>query len=252
MIQVIGWKLFLHSVRMVQRNIPQLMRIFLIPSLVVIGIAYLVMWDLFDGSALQYPISDSDVVSGFIWRVFALWLVAGVVAGWTVVVWHRYVLLEERPDGWVPTFHMTEVIQYLLRLLQLVVIGAAIYAMVLFVAAVVFSAAGNFAIFLIIAAAALIAVSIYRLALILPAAAVGKPIGLGESLQFTEGAFGALFVLSACLVGLQLTAELVFWLLADAVVIVMILNVVFALFVAILNISVLTTLYGYYVEKRAI
>ncbi|WP_405108531.1 hypothetical protein L0Z65_13995 [Phaeobacter sp. BS52] len=52
--------------------------------------------------------------------------------------------------------------------------------------------------------------------------------------------------------GLQLLSELILYLLIDAVLISTVLQLIFSVVLAVLNISALTTLYGYYVEKRPI
>ncbi|ATF20018.1 hypothetical protein [Phaeobacter gallaeciensis] len=249
---MIGWKLFLHSVRMVQRNVPQLMRIFLVPTLIASAIAYLTIGGLLGDVGLQARGFDSGMFFSVLWRIVGLWLVIGLIGAWTAVVWHRYILLEEHPRGWIPALHKAETGNYILGLIKLFLIGMLFYSVLAFIGSALIQSLGMVGLYLLLAAGALIAIFMFRFALVLPAAALGKPIGVSESLALTTGAFGTLFVLGVCLFGLQLVAELILFLVADAALIAMVLEIAFSVVLAILNISALTTLYGYYVEKRPI
>ncbi|MFV1494406.1 hypothetical protein VWX97_06000 [Phaeobacter sp. JH18-32] len=249
---MIGWKLFLHSVSMVQRNVPQLMRIFLVPGLIVSAIAYLAIGGLLGDIGLQARGFDGNMFFSVLWRIVGLWLVIGLIGTWTVVAWHRYILLEEHPRGWLPALHKAEMGNYILGLIKLFFIAILLYGILVSIGSALVQSIGMLGLYLLLAAGALIAIFMFRFALVLPAAALGKPIGVSESLALTTGAFGTLFVLGLCLFGLQLVAELILFLVADAVLIAMVLEIAFSVVLAILNISALTTLYGYYVEKRAI
>ncbi|MFV1529341.1 MULTISPECIES: hypothetical protein [unclassified Phaeobacter] len=249
---MIGWTLFLHSVSMVQRNVPQLMRIFLVPSLIAMGIAYLAIGGLLGDIGLQARGFDRNMFLSVLWRIVGLWLVIGLIGTWTVVAWHRYILLEEHPRGWLPALHKAEMGNYILGLIKLFFIGMLFFSVLALIGPALIQSLGMLGLYLLLAAGALIAIFMFRFALVLPAAALGKPIGVSESLALTTGAFGTLFVLGLCLFGLQLVAELILFLVADAVLIAMVLEIAFSVVLAILNISALTTLYGYYVEKRAI
>ena len=249
---VIGWKLFIHSVNMVLHNIPQLLRIFLVPALIALAIVYLAIGGLLGDVGLQARGFDGDMFFSDLWRIVGLWLVIGLIGAWTVVAWHRYVLLEEHPQGWIPALHKAEMGNYILGLIKLFLIGILFYSVLAFIGPAFVQSLGMVGLYLLLAAGALIAIFMFRFALVLPAAALGKPIGVSESLALTTGAFGTLFVLGVCLFGLQLVAELILFLVADAVLIAMVLDIAFSVVLAVLNISALTTLYGYYVEKRPI
>ncbi|WP_405108528.1 hypothetical protein L0Z65_13990 [Phaeobacter sp. BS52] len=170
---MIGWKLFLHSVSMVQRNVPQLLRIFLVPALIALAIAYLAIGGLLGDVGLQARGFDSDMFFSVLWRIVGLWLVIGLIGAWTVVAWHRYVLLEEHPQGWIPAFRAKEALWYFLRLLQLVVIGSVVYGVAMFVGIALISGMGMVGLAFLLVIAALIAVFMYRLVLILPSGGAG-------------------------------------------------------------------------------
>ena len=148
--------------------------------------------------------------------------------------------------------HKAEMGNYFLGLIKLFLIGILFYSVLAFIGPAFVQSLGMVGLYLLLAAGALIAIFMFRFALVLPAAALGKPIGVSESSALTTGAFGTLFVLGVCLFGLQLVAELILFLVADAVLIAMVLDIAFSVVLAVLNISALTTLYGYYVEKRPI
>lgn len=249
---MIGWKLFIHSVNMVLHNIPQLLRIFLVPALIALAIAYLAIGGLLGDVGLQARGFDGGMFFSVLWRIVGLWLVIGLICAWTVVAWHRYVLLEEHPQRWIPALHKAEMGNYILGLIKLFLIGILFYSVLAFIGPAFVQSLGMVGLYLLLAAGGLIAIFMFRFALVLPAAALGKPIGVSESSALTTGAFGTLFVLGVCLFGLQLVAELILFLVADAVLIAMVLDIAFSVVLAVLNISALTTLYGYYVEKRPI
>jgi hypothetical protein len=91
-----------------------------------------------------------------------------------------------------------------------------------------------------------------RLALILPAAAVGRPMTLGESWRYTARASGAIFVAIVILSALSIGAGFVLDLLLPGGLVRTVFDVVVTWISLMVGVSVMTTLYGHLVERRAI
>ena len=124
-----GWNLFLHSVLMILRNIPAILRIFLLPLLGVVVLILMIAY--FNGQFAQTAIGDDSTLvdkrvdpkqmaSVFLTMVMVLLLLF-----WGVVAWHRYVLLEETPRGWVPFFDRSIFGLYIWRVVLLAMVTLA-------------------------------------------------------------------------------------------------------------------------------
>jgi hypothetical protein len=96
-----------------------------------------------------------------------------------------------------------------------------------------------------------IVISIYRLTPILPAAEIGKPLKISEAWAATRGSGWALFltlIIAAIVQSLmQLVAGLFLAVFAPLGVVFLLLAI---LVMTLVNVSILTTLYGYYIEGR--
>lgn len=254
---MMGWRVFTHSVRMVLRNFQEAMQIALVPG--IIGIALLVglatvtgATDVLSGAtaALDQSGEDAGDLSGF--GLIAL-LVIWTIAFWIVVSWHRFVLLEEIPQGWLPKFRADRILAYfgLLVLLSLIAMIALVPA--IFVLAGLYEVASgvSFAIGVVWFIAVLL--GLYRLSIMLPASAIGKPVKLAEAWGKTRGITGTLIVLIAVSMGFQILVQIVFGLLMAIPVIGFALVLIpSVLILPLINVSILTTMYGVYVEGRSI
>ena len=195
---------------------------------------------------------------------------------WPVVAWHRYLLLEETPKGWIPRMHGARIGRYFLNMIGLgllvsflmLPIGAVVMPMIaanLDMQSVV--AAGRFPTWFVVANG-LIAFPVYylslRFCLILPGAAVHNHLGLGGAWGATAGSGGTMALLAGlgtlCVLGLQTAlsalvqplvrpgdlaiASLEGW-TAWAV-----LNTAIQLLASLFVVSLLTTMYRGYVQQR--
>jgi hypothetical protein len=93
----------------------------------------------------------------------------------------------------------------------------------------------------------------FRLGIMLPAAALGEKLTLGETWDVTKGRSSIILVLALIVVGASVIIQLPSWFNDNPSSII---NVVYSLvvnwFATIIGISVLTTLYGHFVENRPI
>lgn len=236
-----GMKLFMQAVRLVLNNLNDALRIsallYLVPAIAASA--------LLAGGDPASPPPPLAIFVSFIAFIGGLAI---------AVVWHRFILLDERPTGWLPTFYGRRMLVYfgyslLLGLVALVialVVGTVLGIFAVLGGAVMFIVTGFVTAFVVLAIG-------YRLALILPASSVDKPLRLGEAWAATSGATGGIVALAlisavaSVVIGLP---SLVFTgpllpvgILWDALVNWLSLMV---------GISILTTLYGHYVEGRPI
>ncbi len=186
--------------------------------------------------------------------MFGMLVVIFLVNIWIVVNWHRFVLLEEYPQGWIPRFMRDRILAYFgSALLLSLMVAAVVLAFFSAAASVIFSTAsflvgGLLGIFGVLLGIFLL----YRFVPILPAAAVGKPVGFGAAWVATKGSSGTIVLLTIVMFIFNVGADLV----AQFLLVVPILGFLIALLVNfaiwLVNMSVLTTFYGHYVEDRPI
>lgn len=248
---MLGWKIFVHSLRMVLRNWRAALRIFLVPSLIGVALFALSLPMIGDSDLSTVEASAGLIAVAVIFiSIFALI----VIMFWCVVSWHRFVLLEEMPQGWVPTFRMDRILSYMGHgfLLTLVVMVCAIPALLLITVAAKILPVTMWPI-LGSTVGVLISSVIYRISAVLPAAALGKSIKLGAAFKATEGATGSFIVLAFILVAANYLFNLtVPVLLSVSLVLGTVVSVSAFSIMGIVNISILTTIYGHYVEGRQI
>ena len=190
---------------------------------------------------------------GSLLATFLLGLVAIVASLWIAVAWHRFALTGEHANGWVPTFRGPQIMAYLGRsiLIAVLVILAVMVATIpiglIAIGLPVF--AGAMSLMLVGLAAYLF----FRLGVMLPAAAMGEKLTLSEAWTATKGESSTILTLALIVVGASIVIQLPSWFNDNPASVV---NVVYSLvvnwFATIIGISVLTTLYGHFVEKRPI
>lgn len=246
-----GYHIFAHSLRLVLRNLGDAFRVSAV--LYAVQLAYKLLYfvkppqmqDMGDG--VMVPVLSVGQGTVFI----LLGIAATVASLWIAVAWHRYVLASEYPTSWVPPWHGPYLLGYLGRsiLIGLVVVAALVVASLpLGLFATMFP--GLWALF----GAAMLALGafvFFRLSPILPAAALGRPITLPEAWRATKDETGTFLTLAAVVVAAALVIRLPSLLNNDpASLINLIYGVVTNWFATIIGISVLTTIYGVFIEKR--
>lgn len=231
-----GIKLFLHAVKLVFDNFGEAMRVSLFLYFVPIVIA------------LVFP-STPDSIS----PITVAALLASFIGGiWVAVAWHRFILLGEQTRGWIPDFSGRRMVSYIGKS---ILIGLVI-VLVLMVPMMVIGMIGdpNSAATLLLGGAVLsflVLIVIYRLGAILPASSVDVRMRLRESWRATKGAGGSILALAFLTSVVQLLLGLpsilltqIFGPLAVAW------DAVTGWFLLLVSISILTTLYGHFVEGR--
>lgn len=179
-----------------------------------------------------------------------------VITIWVAVAWHRYVLLEESPQGWIPRWNKKASLAYFLnglKLMLLFLLYLSLLIILTFLAAPLALLSSNpFFIFLV----SLILVTLFlcvflRICLAFPAAAIGKKMTMTDSWNATSPYSSSLFFLAGILGlfshSLQTVSETIDMnVLLSSVV--FLLNIVWGFW----TLSIMTVLYGCIIEGRDI
>lgn len=250
-----GIDLFVHSVRLVLgdwRNAVRLSGllylIYAVPTL-LLRLSFPTPRETATMADATAALSASPIM--FLTSVLAL-----VAFVWIAVAWHRYVLLDEAPAGQFPAFNGSRLLRYglyslgigLLALLVGAVVGAIAGLIFVIVPVLLFIAA------LLSMAAALVV--FYRLAPVLPAVAVEQPLTFGAAWEATKGASSSIIVLAIVSAVASFVIDLPAMVLAMGGSIGSTLALIWTLGTdwlrMLVGVSILTTLYGHYVEGRSI
>lgn len=240
---MLGWKIFRHSVMMLWRNLGTAARISLVPILALVAI--------FVGAMVLLAGGGVDNLAVFNVISMVLVLMACCVGVIIAVAWHRFILLEEEPDGFLPPVHVRESLSYvgrglLMLAILLVVVGCPVF--------LVIAVGGNSpAIVMLAGLLASIggAVVFYRLVPMAPGAAVGKPLSVKDAWDRTRGKSGALVVTAICLFALGVVLGFPGGALGVINPIVASLwSIAVSWITTFLQLSAMTTIYGHCVEGR--
>jgi hypothetical protein len=252
-------QLLTHSIRQVFGNLGAALRISGVLYLVQIGVFVAVGISLL---GTQGEMQAMIMAGGFPWGRFALAMIVAAVTGlWIAVAWHRYVLMEEQPGAALPPLHADRMLGYLGRGLLLgfvMVVAALLIGFVVSMVVLPFSGGSrnpNLVVLLIVPVVmnAVILLMFYRLSPILPAAALGQDLSFAAAWDSTRGASGAFLVLgvitAAFTIGASYLGER---LLGGAPILLMAWQFVTTWVTVMVGVSILTTIFGHYVEKRAL
>lgn len=244
---MLGIQILVHSAKLVIFHWRQAILIS-IPALVpwVLGLCFL--WSI---GPLHDPFMATTIGSTFIF-VVAIGLV------WTAVGWHRFVLKSEVPVGLLPEFHLTFWI-YIWRGIVLSFFLNLIMFVVGFTIAFLFAAFGKSPssdLFASVNLLILVILSTYfllRFSPILPAAAIGEKLSLKDA-WFATRAYAGSILLAAILYLLIYSA--IFWIMTNLhlsnLYVGFTLLSVLGWFYVMWGTSLLTTIFGVAVEKRAV
>lgn len=248
-----GWQIVKHSLRQVFGNMGGALRVSLVLYLVqaVLGVALGVGAMSMGGGQM----SPDQATAGFFGAVLVVAVVAIVTGLWIAVAWHRYVLLGEE-GSFVPGFKGDRIWAYFLRSLG--------YGIILVIIALVWGLIVGFLLGGLILnnpmlGGLLMALLVYlpilviafRMTADLPAMALGASSEFMSGWRATEGQTFDIAVMAAILVVAAVVVEM-----AGAYVFDMMgpVSLVWQLVIGwvqmMVGVSVLTTLYGHYIEKR--
>lgn len=236
-----GTKLFVHAIRLVLNNLQAALRI----SALLYFVPAIVASALLSGTPPGAPPPPLAVLVSIIAFIGGLAI---------AVAWHRFILLDERPSGWLPPFDGRRMLSYfgyslLLGLIAVVImigVGMVLGIFAMLGGVILFILTGFVTVFVILVIG-------FRLALILPASSVDKRLRLGEAWAATAGAMGDIVVLALLCAGASVVLGLVSLIFVGPLLPLGILwDAAVGWLGLMVGMSILTTLYGHYVEGRPI
>ena len=250
-----GWKIFKHSFTQIFANMGAAIRISAVLFLAsVVGSQF---WTNSVGDSLY---DGTWVTDAGIWEAYSLvMIVSTIVALWIAVAWHRYILTGEIADGWIPALHIARMWSYLLRGILIFIVcvfpvGIVLGIVLAFLGALFANSSAILGLVFLVPFLAIIPILIIgiRISTILPAAALGKELSLKEAWSSTKGSTGAILVILLIFVLLYIPAILLQPLIISSSVFSFIWSSTFGWVMTMLGISLLTTIYGHYVEGRTL
>ena len=241
--------IFVHSVRQVFGNLPAALRISGV-LFAVQAVASLAIGPL-DPAAIET--GEVSIVGLLLVMVITL-----VSSLWIAVAWHRYVLLQEQPGAVVPAFRGDRVAGYfgysVLIGLILIPVAMMLGVVVGVVAASIVGPEPTLGAAIIVGLLVYVPLVMigYRLSVVLPATALGEPLGLGAAWIATKDEavtmLGLALISVACAIAVQVP---VMFLLGDGPLAI-VWQISAQWVVVMVGASILTTLYGHYVQNRAL
>ena len=243
-----AWAIFVHSIRQVFGNLPQ--------ALHVSGLLYLMQMAVTVALGVT-PAAlspDAEIPPELMFGALLSVLVLLVTTLWIAVAWHRFVLLNERPEGYIPAFSIARIARYGWRscLIGMVVVAMAI---VIGIAAggVLFSLLGEGPaanLLTVLAVIVPIFTVLYRLSAALPGLALDRPTAFADGWVATTGETETILTLAffTALIGIVLGAPL--GLMPQGSIFALLWELVAGWVQVMVSASILTTIYGHYIEKR--
>lgn len=264
MASVNGMGVVQHGVTMLLRNLGPAIRISLGPVLIALAvIAALSALGLGSFGALLGgggEATGEEAIAAMArlgWGMVLGSIVAAVVwlfaLSWVAVAWHRHILLEER-SGLLPPLRQDLVWPYLGRTILIALIMVLLAIPVGLVLSLLLAVSQSVVMLLVVGILTWLALGwvAMRLSLVLPARAVDKPMTFGESWAATRPASGGIVGIVLVLGAINVVLGWLIPAVLGANLLAALLSLIVQWFTAMLGLSVLTTLYGTLVERRAL
>lgn len=259
-----GWLIFKHAVLMLWGNKGVVMRLAAMPLVIATVLVTLFISSvsdlqlmqemLFPGSPFaEQPELMPEDFGAFFTGLIGFSLLSLIFTLWVIVAWHRFILLEETPEGWVTPFNGGRILAYFGQILKLTLVGLLLsIPLAIFIGIVAAMASGNSVALLVVAVplGVILFLLFYRLSVILPASAIGKPITLRQAWTATEGSFFAILVLVVAGGLFQMCIQFLGGFLIAIPMLGFAVNLLISFALGMINASILTTLYGHYVQGR--
>ncbi len=248
----LGWKIFTHSVRQLLLNLGPAMRISAAPMLIASAVFYFGMRPYLE----QHPVQTggwNDFVGEFFLRLILVMLVYAFLSIWVAVAWHRFVLLSEYPGRFVARFHSDRMWSYFgasIRVVLVVIVLGMVVLVVMSIVVSLFRSMTGALTLIQLVIQTVFSVLIMRFSVILPAAAIGERLTLAEAFQVTVGHNMAVFVAAVLISVLTMIPIFLVQTPLAPLVTSLVYQICANWLIFMLSISILTTLYGHFVERR--
>lgn len=240
-----GWLIFKHSVRQVTGNLGPALRVSLLPFVGMILLSAVVLLALM---ATAYSGTEPTALAVFAGILAGLIYI--LMLGTVAVNWHRYVLLNE-PIGWLPSLRFDRIGAYMLRYLLVFVLCALVGVGLAIPVGLLNTVLPTQALVILVILLVLILMPVFwRLSASLPGAALNEGQGIRACWAATAGDSVTFIVLALIFFGFLMLVGLVSGVLAMIPLLGLLVQLAFNWFATMLGLSILTTIYGHYVERR--
>ena len=244
-----GWKILKHSWLQVFANMWAALRI----SAILFAIQ--VSFSLYLRKAMDGSWVDNDDLR---WILLLSMLVSSITSLWIAVAWHRYILTGEISGGWLPKLKISRMWSYFLH--NILIVGVAMVPLS-FVFGIIIGVIWAISLHTLDIAEMIRTSSAYlsipfffiivRLIPILPAAALGEKLTLKEAWKSTKGSTGTIALLLVIVVIFYSIATYYFTPYVSGFSFLSVFWVVIVGWIRdIFGLSVISTMYGHYVEGR--
>ena len=199
--------------------------------------------------AISDPLNESHLPIILLSVIFS-----GICLIWSAVSYHRYILIDDHPGFVFPPLRLKRLISYFGHIIKMLFLLAPFLFLMVFALNSIKMDISAFPV-LVPVFGIVISIPIYRLSIILPAAALGQPLSIRGAWVATKGASLSLLglVLISLLAGIILGLPAFFFgTTTVGLVLAAAWNAVVQIVSTMVGVSILTTLYGFYVEKRPI
>ena len=256
-----GLDIFLHSLRQVLGNLPNAIKISAVPFGIQFIATFLLTRPDKTMAMMRDPMAMMQGGPSLVAQLANLVIVI-VTSIWMAIAWHRFILKSEAPTGFVPPIDGGRMGAYFLRSLLigivLVVLGFVLGMVAGFVMfGIIGSSGGGMSTIFMITIISLLLVYFplfvigYRLATALPGTAIDNEGAFLSGWEATKGETGTFVGLGLISVlAMIVSAVLTIFVLAKIIVLFIAWTLVFNWLATLVGLSVLTTLYGHYIEKR--
>lgn len=239
-------RIFMHSIWQIFGNFGAALRLSALPY----GLQIITLMLIMPMSMGMY--SDEEVFPST-GRGAAFVLVIAVVVVTSLIIavnWHRFILNNEAPRL-IPKLHGSEMWRYLLRLALITIIIVAIMVPLVALLASLLAPIGSGLMPVATMTAALAAsLVIFRLSVSLPAIAIGEQMSLREGWDSLSGQWPMLLGVGLLCVAGQFLLDLATVIFAFSPLLFIAAQVLVGWVTLMVGLSILTTLYGHYVQGR--
>ncbi|MEM9757028.1 MAG: hypothetical protein AAF914_13580 [Pseudomonadota bacterium] len=250
-----GIRLFRHVVEQVLGNLGPAARITAAPSAVVLVLFIILQLSIPSETDILIAAGNGQNPAGlFPWGLTLVAIVAAIfVFSWVAVGWHRFVLLEEEGTGFTPNWLPDRTLAYIgwTLLIGLILIGVGFGASLVIAAiGALFGGAVGIVQILFLALTILLSWMFLRFGLVLPASSVNNGLSIGESWKATGPVSGDILVPLIGFGVIFFIISLVIGLIFGTGVFGLVLGALVSWVQILVNLAILTTLYGNLVEGR--
>lgn len=252
-------QIFLHSLRQVTGNLSDAIRVSAAPYALQFVVSLLLLGTA-AATGQADPMEMAKNGGGMVFLLAALLnlVVVLITSIWAAVAWHRFVLKGEAPTGFIPPFRGDRNWAYFARSFGIGILCVVLAIPLGFIGAMVampfFNETGpgvlGLAIVFLVTYLPLTVIS-YRLSTALPATALDAPSAFTAGWEATKGESATFIVLALIsVVAVFAISTIGAKLFGGIMVLALIWQLLFGWFTIMVGLSILTTLYGHYIEKR--